>query len=275
MKLRLILAALAATTLLATPAAAHRQWILPSSTVLSGDDAWVTFDAAVSNELFYFDHNPMRLDGIKVYAPDGSAAAVENASTGKFRSTFDLHLTHKGTYKVVSAMSGVMGSYTLNGETKRLPRGTTKENLAAAIPAGATNVRTGEMSSRNEVFVTSGAPTTTVFKATGTGLEMVPVTHPNDLVAGEAATFQFVLDGKPASGITVTVVPGGGRYRGDLKPMELKTDGEGKVAINWPEAGMYWLNASIGGSPEGGAPRADGPLPRRASYVATLEVLAP
>jgi type IV secretory pathway VirJ component len=41
---------------------AHRGWIVPSATVLSGDGAWVTLDAAVSNELFYADHNPMRLD---------------------------------------------------------------------------------------------------------------------------------------------------------------------------------------------------------------------
>ena len=33
-------AALAAIA--AVPASAHRQWMLPSSTVLSGDDVWVT-----------------------------------------------------------------------------------------------------------------------------------------------------------------------------------------------------------------------------------------
>ena len=29
-------------------AQAHRSWMLPSATVLSGDDVWVTVDAAVS-----------------------------------------------------------------------------------------------------------------------------------------------------------------------------------------------------------------------------------
>ncbi|WP_258079450.1 DUF4198 domain-containing protein, partial [Xanthomonas arboricola] len=37
---------------------------------------------------------------------------------------------------------------------------------------------------RVETFVTRGAPTTTVFKPAGKGIELVPVTHPNDLVAG-------------------------------------------------------------------------------------------
>jgi hypothetical protein len=43
---------------------AHRLWLLPSSTVLSGDEGWVTVDAAVSNTLFVFEHRPLRLDGL-------------------------------------------------------------------------------------------------------------------------------------------------------------------------------------------------------------------
>src|SRR5690349_1366681 len=101
MKTRILtLAATAAIAILATaPASAHRQWLLPSSTVLSGDDVWVTVDAAVSNDLFYFEHQPLRLDTMKAWAPDGSEAAIENKATGRYRSTFDVHLTKKGTWK--------------------------------------------------------------------------------------------------------------------------------------------------------------------------------
>ena len=49
MKTRLLIAASAALALFAAaPAQAHRQWMLPSSTVLSGDDVWVTVEDAVS-----------------------------------------------------------------------------------------------------------------------------------------------------------------------------------------------------------------------------------
>lgn len=256
------------------PASAHRQWMLPSSTVLSGDDVWVTVDAAVSNDLFYFEHQPLRLDAVKAWAPDGTEAAIENKATGRYRSTFDVHLTQKGTWRIASVSDGLMGSYDLGGKTERLPRGTTTANLAERLPAGATNVKTAESSNRNEIFVTVGEPTTTLFKPTGKGIELAPVTHPNDLIAGEAASFQFLLDGKPAAGLTVTVIPGGIRYRNDLGEMNLKTDAQGKVDVNWTEPGMYWLNVT---TPQ--AERAEGagepPLQRRASYVTTLEVLAP
>lgn len=268
-----LLLAAGALLAVATPAAAHRQWMLPSATVLSGDDVWVTIDAAVSNDLFYFDHQPMRTAGIRAIAPDGATATIENAATGRYRSTFDVHLTQKGTYKIENAATMMMGSYRLGGEEKRLSRGTTAETLKTAIPAGATDVKTTEATNRNEVFVTVGAPTTTVFKPSGKGIEMVPVTHPNDLVAGEDAVFGFLLDGKPAAGIPVTVIPGGGRYRAALQQVDLKTDAQGRVTIKWPAAGMYWLNATVGGGREDG-PAAPAPA-RRASYVTTLEVLAP
>lgn len=261
--------------LAAVPASAHRQWMMPSSTVVSGDDVWVTVDAAVSNDLFYFEHQPMRLDAMKAWAPDGTEAAIENKSTGRYRSTFDVHLTQKGTWRIASVADLLMGSYDLNGKTELLPRGTTTANLAERLPAGATNVKTAEANNRNEIFVTVGEPTTTLFKPVGKGIELVPVTHPNDLIAGETATFQFLFDGKPTAGLPVTVIHGGIRYRDQLGQMDMTTGADGKVEVTWAEPGMYWLNVTTPQveSEEGeGAPP---PLARRASYVTTLEVLAP
>jgi uncharacterized GH25 family protein len=189
---------------------------------------------------------------------------------GQYRANFDLHMTQKGTYKIVIRNGGVMGSFKVNGVEQRLPRGTTADKLATAIPAGATEVKLGEMLSRNEVFVTSGVPTDTVFKPTGEGLELVPVTHPNDLVAGEAATFKLIADGKPAANIEVTVIPGGSRYRTSVNEMALKTDAQGQVSVKWPGAGMYWLSASTS-APSTAIPNGQ----KRMSYATVLEVLQP
>lgn len=268
-------ATIALSALAVTPASAHRQWMMPSATVLSGDDVWVTVDAAVSNDLFYFEHQPLRLDGIKAWAPDGSEAQIEHGSTGRYRSTFDVHLTQKGTWKIGTASDALMGSYDLNGKTERLPRGTTTANLAERLPAGASNVRTAESNNRNEIFVTVGEPTTTVFQTTGKGIELVPVTHPNDLYAGEAATFQFLLDGKPAAGLTVTVIPGGIRYRDQLGQIDLTTGTDGRVTVTWPEAGLYWVNVTTPRAEQGEEGAAPAQPQRRASYVTTLEVMAP
>jgi uncharacterized GH25 family protein len=261
------LALLALTAVLAAPMAAqaHRAWMAPAYTVLSGNDGWVSFDAGMSNGVFIPDHNAMRLNGLVITAPDGSAVQAENQMQGRYRSTFDLHLTQNGTYKVANVMNGFMASYTLNGEQKRW-RGSAAE-FPAALPQGATDVRATRTANRIETFVTLNNPTDTVFAPTNEGLEMVPVTHPNDLVAGEAATFKLLNDGRPAADLDVTVARGGLRYRDNPEESTVKTGADGTFSITWPEAGMYWLNASVRSEGQGDQPGAN------AQYVAVVEVL--
>ncbi len=271
---------MAAAALLSIPAAlsAHRMWLLPSATVFSGTDGWVTVDAAVSNDLFFFDHQPLRLDGMKVWQPDGSEGALQNGATGRYRSVFDVQLDKPGTWKIGTQMSSVMGSFKVDGVEKRIggrrgpPRPDAPAPLSVSdIPANATDVKVTEVSGRNEIFVTAGAPTTTVFKPTGKGLEFAPITHPDELVAGETAKFRFLVDGKPAPGLKVTVIPGGKRYRNDEGARELTTGADGVLSVAWPAAGMYWLNATLTDA-KATTPRA---TERRMSYVTTLEVLTP
>src|SRR3546814_12531526 len=78
-------AALSLAIALPFGASAHRAWMLPSSTVVSGDDVWMSVDAAFSNNMFYFDHNATPLDRINDYEPDGSAVSVEHVYKGRIR----------------------------------------------------------------------------------------------------------------------------------------------------------------------------------------------
>ncbi|WP_091743039.1 DUF4198 domain-containing protein [Phenylobacterium immobile] len=251
--------------LLAPTAHAHRAWLLPMGTVLSGNDTWVTVDGAISNDLFYADHAAMRLDGVTAYAPDGAVLPLENTSTGKYRSTFDVRLAKPGTYKIASAGGGdlLFASYKVGTETKRW-RGT-QAQMATAIPKDATEVKVSSNVRRIETFITNGAPSTEVLKPTGQGLELEPITHPNDLVASEPAKFRLLIDGKPAAGVEVEVVQGDQRYRKTTE-MKISTGADGVFEVKWPEAGMYWIEAGVRGEPMNG-------VSRNASYIATLEVL--
>ena len=139
------------------------------------------------------------------------------------------------------------------------------------MPANAKNLQLSQTQTRIETFVTSGKPNDTALKATGKGLELVPVTHPNDLVAGEPAKFRFVLDGKPAAGIKVHVVPGASRYRDSQNDMSLTAGTDGVVSLTLEDPGMYWLQAQAQDENASMKPAKS----RRASYVATFEVLPP
>lgn len=273
MRFKTAAAAIALVAAFAAPMAAqaHRQWILPSSTVLSGNDAWVAVDGGISNIVFVADHAAMRLDNIKVTAPDGSNVATANPMQASKRSTFDVHLTAPGTYRIANASAGVNATWNANGAPGRY-RGPA-EGLAAAIPAGATDLVQANTATRLETYVTLGDTTTEIFAPTGVGIELVPVTHPNDLVAGEEASFKLVRNGAALADAEVTIVRGGIRYRNNPEEVTVKTDAEGGFSTTWPEAGMYWVSTSWrpADAPQGGG--RNGPPVESASYTVVLEVL--
>jgi uncharacterized GH25 family protein len=258
----------AAVILLAlAPAAsfAARAWLLPSQTIVARSGGWVTFDAANSDDLFSFNQGAMPVDALSVAGADGTVVTPQNIAKGKTRSSFDLELRASGTYRVAVAGDMVMARWEEEGKPKRW-RGTPAE-MAANIPAGAAKLEVEQMQRRVETFVTVGTPSEV--KAVGKGLELVPIRHPNDLYAGEAAKFRFLLDGKPAKELAVEIIAGGTRYRDAPTAMELKTDAEGMVTVTWPATGLYWLDAEV--KDENAS--VPGVKKRTSAYNATLEVL--
>ena len=252
-------------------AQAHRSWLLPSSVQVDGKDPWVTVDAAVSENLFDFDTNVLKLDGLVIVGPDGQPVQPANAFSGRLRSSFDVKLSLPGTYKIGLVNESMMASYRLNGEMKRW-RGSV-EAFAKEVPSNAEELRSTRMHSRLETFVSAGKPNTTVFKPTGTGLELVPLSHPSELLAGEKADFRLLLDGKPAANLSVSLIPGGVRYGGALNETRVSTNANGEFSVVWPQAGKYWVSASYPArlEPVAGQPPAN--VARRVSYSGTLEVL--
>jgi uncharacterized GH25 family protein len=239
---RLLAGCAALALLVPVTAEAHRSWLLPSGTIFSGEQPWVTVDAASSNDIFYFEHNASSLDNLVITAPDGTQVKGENQAKTRYRSVFDLKLEQQGTYRIALVNKGMFATYKLNGETKRL-RGT-MDTLRKDIPANAEELSVTESKSRVETFVTKGKPSTQSLQPTNDGLELVSVNHPNDLVAGESAVLRFLNDGKPAAGFEAVVILAGSRYRDKLSEMRLTTDQNGEIKVQWPEAGMYWVNVT-------------------------------
>ena len=138
-----------------------------------------------------------------------------------------------------------------------------------AIPKAAKNVQVTASSNRVETFVSNGKPNEVALKPSGEGLELVPVTHVTDLVAGEPATFRLLLDGKPAGDLKVSAIVGATRYRNTQDELSVQTGKDGSFQLIWPHAGMYWINASTQDDNSGSKLASK----RRLSYTATLEVL--
>src|SRR4029078_1198420 len=72
--------ALALAAALPFAAGARRPFIVPSETVLARP-GWVTFDGAVSNDLFYFNHQPLRLDNLQALGAGRPPGPIEQPDT--------------------------------------------------------------------------------------------------------------------------------------------------------------------------------------------------
>lgn len=283
-------------------AQAHRSWVLPAVTVLSGEDKWVAFDAAVSNSLFFPDHRGIDVTRVEAKGPDGLPVELQNATTGRVRSSFELNLTQQGTY-VVSlkpgaprgqgggmggpggspapqgapgggegqggmARGGLNGTYTGEDGKPVRWRGT-PETLVSEGVATKPNFKLRETGGRSVVtFVTLGKPTTEVLQPTGKGFEVDYVTHPNDLNTGEPGVLRLLFDGQPVAG-EVAVARGDDRYRDEGGETVLQAGSDGLVKIEWPAAGRYWVEASYAapGTLHGV------PSEKTYAYIATYEVL--
>lgn len=238
---------LAALVVASVQAQAHRAWILPDVTVLSGDSPKVAFDMAVSNSIFNFDHVPMRLNGLTILNPQGQSIEADHVSTGVVRSVFDLTLETEGTYRIFIAANGLRAVWE-NDEGKRQAypgRGEAFEadKFKAIIAQKPKGLVVSETSRRIETFVTSGEPSSKTLALSKKGLELKPITHPNDLFAGETAQFQFYIDGKPAQGVEISLIREGTRYRNSQEEISLTTNKQGEFQITWPQAGRYMLEA--------------------------------
>ncbi len=266
MKTSLVRIALLLAIIAPSTTYAARAWLLPSQTVLARSGGWVAFDAAAADDLFSVNQGALPIEGLSITTPDGQPITAQNPAKSRTRGTFDLELRQPGTYRVAIADEAITARWVEEGKPKRW-RGTPAE-MAANIPANAAKLEVEQIQRRVETFVTVGSPTD-VKPGTGSGIELVPLQHPNDLYTGDSAKLRFLLDGKPAADLEVEVIRDGTRYRDSPEAIVQKTDKDGAVTIKWPEAGMYWIDAGV----QDEKATAPNVKKRRASYNATLEVL--
>jgi hypothetical protein len=223
----------------------------PDLTIVETKEAWVTIDGAISEGLFDVDHMPLRMDGLTVTDPDGVTAPAPAATDGQVPLQRRPALPKDGTYRIALVKQQRHGQLQAEWRDEALPRHRA-DFAAKEVPAGATEVQDhhhgpapGHLRHRQQAEL-RGA-----LKPTGAGLELVPVTHPNDLRAGETMRLRFQLDGKPLPNFPFSLVPGGVKYRGTLGEMRLTTDAKGEASFTLPAPNMYWLSAATRPIPRG------------------------
>ncbi|KGJ90607.1 DUF4198 domain-containing protein [Colwellia psychrerythraea] len=261
-------------------AIAHERFILPSHTVLSGEEVQsVSFIASISNAIFHGD-KPLGDNGKGIVAPklaplfkrlkpivigpDGVSREMSWQAFSRF-SVADTQLEQSGTYRIALVQPDVPMTTFIKADGKK---GRFFGNKGK-VPSGATNIVKRTTASRVETYVSFNEPNNAALKATGEGLELGGETHPNDLFVDETIHFQLTFQGKPLQQSTkVKVVKGATRHRNQRDEKIIETDAQGNFSLTLSQAGFYLLSANIDVKGEAGS----GIDIHHHSLYATLEV---
>lgn len=267
--------ALLTTSLFSVNVMSHDRWIVPSHTQLSGEDTkHVAVDLSISNAIFHADKSygtfdpkapiSLRNQPLVLIAPDGSQSAPIVYTDAMRKSTAGIPLTQDGTHVVSLQTPTIQMTFYLDDEGNR--KRVFGDKSHPDLPANAKQLRTLEMHSTIETYVTKNAQTPVAVKSNGLSLSGH---HPNDLFVGEPVEFVILQNGMPVpTGTEVTLTPGNTRYRNQRDAVTLTTDNSGKVSYTFPQAGLYLLNAGYSRDSD-----KDGVETDRFVLFATLEVL--
>ncbi|ADN75986.1 Nickel transport complex, NikM subunit, transmembrane [Ferrimonas balearica DSM 9799] len=226
-------------------AQAHPLWILPSHfTISKAEGEWVTVDATAAHATFAFD-KPTSADPAHIIMPDGRSERPDALFKGKRRSVFDFFFVEEGTHKLVNSRTPFYMTTYLVGRRdseRRVPANKAERELI--VPEEAREVKTIKFEPRGESYVTVMAPNRTALEATKKGFEMVPVTHPADIIENEEVTFQYLYNGEPVEGLKVDVTREGTLYRASQEAISVETNAKGEVTFTPAQAGRYIAAAS-------------------------------
>lgn len=213
-------------------ALAHSPYLRPNVFDATGRDH-VTVEASFTEDIFAAEV-VMRSDFFHIVGPNGDtpiSAVTYLRDLAVFEAATPVH----GTYRLSSGprqgrnaqmYQSADGAWKMVGEEDSPP------------PPGAALVEVQSITVA-DVYVTRGTPDEAALQPTGRGLELKPLTHPSDIVAGEDASFQLMMDGQPLAGIPVTVFREAGRWDGRKVEADLTTNAEGRFTVRVGDPGAY------------------------------------
>ncbi|PKF63316.1 DUF4198 domain-containing protein [Psychromonas sp. psych-6C06] len=241
----LLTASLFGGLLCMTVANAHPRWVLPSHFTISKEGGdWLTFDVTASHGTFVFD-KPAGSETANIIMPDGRNEWPDFVLRGKRRSVFDFFFAEQGTHKVeINNRVGYYTSYKAGRRDTPKRMRVNKVERAVALPEGSRDIITTMGYTRAETYITVGKPSEKAFELEGKYLELVPITHPADIVATEPVRLQFYFNGEAQAGVTAEITREGTLYRNHQEQIEVVSDAQGFVTFTPTIAGRYLLKAN-------------------------------
>lgn len=219
---------------LAFCAQAHTPYLLPT-TFDPNPGETIGVEASFAEKFFipevFFGATPFAIT-----QPDGTSLPFGDVRQFKLRTIAEQKLpAARGTYRLSTGprLGAIFRSWEHNGKVQ------VARDPKQPMPEGARLVSHYQSLSVSEAYVTVGAPTREATKPSGRGLEIVPATHPSDVVSGEKFDFTVTFDGMPLADQKVDVYRSAMDLTNEHSADSVKTDAQGNVSYTPARPGIY------------------------------------
>lgn len=223
---------------------AGSSWLKPGEFTLGMSDRalWVDFDMAHAD--YVFDSGrAFKASSVWITSPKGLSSEPASLFYGRRKASFEFEFSDSGTYKIEAISGPALHSRRPASKapvTSKPASSVSKASKKEAAPKRKSRPPT-KFFNRLTTYITINGPTDSVIGSDGVLLEVLPLTHPADIVEGEIATFKVLYDGLPLADVEVSLLQSGGRYSNRSLETKYSTDSKGDISLKPGSAGVYAL----------------------------------
>jgi uncharacterized GH25 family protein len=227
----LAICALLALLAQANPVRAHQKWLWPNVFRAEKTPAWVSFDVTWSDRAFTAEQG-VGEQPLIVIDPQGERRTPPQVFVGKTKTTAEIELTKPGTYRLESVDPPTYWTrVAAEGGKERWLKRPKNEVQGERI------IRSDLYYSKAVAYVTVGDPSELPASDDKDPLDIMPLSRPARLVAGDPLELRVVSYGKPVASANIKVF--GPASTGHEPSQSLQCDASGVATTQCGEPGKY------------------------------------
>ena len=220
-----------------TPSLGHQQWILPNFFYTDRESPWLGMEHTWGDQRFVSGHGSGTL--LSLIHPQGwRMGRPSSIFLGQTRTVGEIELREPGTYRIeTDRPAQYVAEIEVDG--KRTWVSKSKDQLPDAKI-----IQSQHRWSQTVTFVTVKEYTQAVLEATGALLEIVPLTHPNQIFVGKPFAVRVLSRAQSVPDQEVQVYSE--MDSGHDTKLATVTDADGECELIFPSPGRYLLTTNLG-----------------------------
>jgi len=217
---------------------AHTPYIAPISFDVSNAKT-ASFDASFA-ETFFIPEAAFDKSEFIITAPDKQQSSPTKIAYFKSRTVLEQDLKLEGTYKISTGIrhGATFLIYDLDGKEHR------KMNPEGPAPKGAKVKNHFQSVTRADTYISRKEPSNAALSPENKGLEIVPLSNPNEVFQGENFDLQILMAGNQLDkAMTLSLYHA---QTGDkTEAIKIDTNTKGRATLNIKKSGIYLLRARL------------------------------